>query len=339
MNMKTRTLSFAAVFALTAAAHAVAAPPAEVVIPGERIFPESMTSSKDGSLIIGSIGTQQIFRVKPGQATAEPWIVPGTDDIKAVFGVFADDKSNTLYACSNPGFGPPRAAAPGGAPPAGGPPPPPTAGSLYTFDLKSGKPKGHYAFPTPGATCNDIAVGPDGTAYATDTTNMEIVSLKKGAKTLAVWAGNGDFGPKGGVIDGIAVLGKRVFAGTLATSKLFAVPIQADGSAGKVSEVTLDQPIERPDGIRSFGEDTLLVVEGGNGGQLSKVTINGGQGTRTVLKTGYPDGPVAVTVVGTTAYVVESQLAAMMRRPGTPAPDPKPFHATAVEVGKPPSGL
>ncbi len=41
---------------------------------------------------------------------------------------------------------------------------------------------------------------------------------------------------------------------------------------------------------------------------------------------------MAVTVVGTTAYVVESQFAAMR---GGPDAKTKPFHATAVEVGKP----
>jgi hypothetical protein len=55
------------------------------------------------------------------------------------------------------------------------------------------------------------------------------------------------------------------------------------------------------------------------------------------VKEGYPDGPVAVTVVGTTAYVLEGQLAAFMRGPNAPAapPPPKPFKATAVQVGKP----
>jgi len=312
--------------ALVATSLAQAAAPPELIVPGERIFPESLTSAKDGTVIIGSIGTRQIFRVKPGAASAEVWISPGTDGMASIFGVFADDRSSTLYACSN-AFGPPGGAA--------------TApGTLYTFDLKTGAPKGHYPFPTSGALCNDIAVGPDGSAYATDTNNMEVVRLKKGATALEVWAGNGGFGPKGGVLDGIAILGNRVLAGTLFTSKLFSVPIQPDGSAGKVTEVNLDRGIDRPDGIRSFGKDTLLVVEGGSNGhpgRLSKVKLAGDTGTATEVKQGYPDGAVAVTVVGTTAYVLEGQLAALMGRPNQsgPAPDPKPFHATAVEVGKP----
>ena len=302
---------------------AIAALPETINIPGEKIFPESITSSSDGSVIIGSIGQKQIYRAKPASGAAEVWIPAGTEGLNSILGVFADNKSNTLYACSNL-IGPPGAG-------------PAVNATLYTFDLKTGKPKGHYVFPTEKGLCNDIAVDAAGNAYATDTNNMEIVRLKKGRTALEVWAGNGAFGPKGGVLDGISVSGKRVVANTLATSKLFSVPIEADGKAGTAVEVKLDREISRPDGMRSFGKSDVLIIEGGNGGRLSRITLNGDTGKVTTVKEGYPDGPVAVTVVGTTAYVLEGQLTAMMRRPGdnTPPPELKPFKATAVEVGKP----
>jgi len=302
---------------------AAAAPPAAINIPGEKIFPESLTSSSDGAVIIGSIGQKQIYRAKPGSDTAEVWIAAGTDGLNNILGVFADNKSNTLYACSNQ-LGPPTD---GKAP---------VNATLYQFDLKSGKTKGHYVFPTEKGACNDIAVDASGNAYATDTNNMEVVRLKKGAKELEVWAGNGAFGPKGGVLDGISVVGHRVLVNTLATSKLFSIPIGPDGKAGTVAEVQLDQPISRPDGMRSFGKSDVLIIEGGNA-RLSRIALSGDTGKVTPIKDGFSDGPVAVTVVGTTAYVLEGQLAAFMRRPGadTPPPDPKPFKATAVEVGHP----
>src|SRR6185437_13172984 len=93
------------------------------------------------------------------------------------------------------------------APTPGAPPPPPA--DLYAFDLKTGAYRAHYPFPTPGSFCNDIAIDATGNAYATDTNNMEVVRLKKDAQQLEVWAGKGGFGPKGGVLDGIAVLGRR----------------------------------------------------------------------------------------------------------------------------------
>jgi hypothetical protein len=296
-----------------------AAPAAEISIPGHKIYPESLTTRADRSILIGSIGEHAIYRAKPGAASAEMWIKPALLDKQGIFGVFADTQSGTLWACAS-------------APGAPGPPPPQSV--LHAFDLETGAPKGQYSLPTAGAFCNDIAVGPDGTAYISDTNNMEIVRLKKGAKLLEVWAGGGAFGPKGGVLDGISVLNKRVLVNTLATSRLFSVPIGADGHAGSVTEVELDRAIAHPDGMRSFGRDNLLIIEGGSGGRLSRITLNGNSGTVTTIKEGYPDGPVAVTVVGTTAYVLEGQLAVLFGR-GDPSAPEHPYHATAVEVGKP----
>lgn len=318
--LSTRLALCAAVAALATLRVAAAAPPQEIAIPGERVFPESMTSTPDGALYIGSIGLRSIFRVKPGAASAETWVAAGDDAPAGYLGVFADAKHGTLWACSLPLAGPDVAK--------------PVPSKLHAYDLKTGAAKAHYPLPTAGAVCNDAAVGLDGSVYATDTTNMEVVRLAPGAKALTVWAGDGGFGPKGGVLDGIAVLGNHVFVNTLMTSKIFSVPVGKGGKAGAITEVKLDRAIDKPDGMRSFGHNSLLVVEGGSSGtgRLSRVTVNGTAAKAVSLKEGYPDGAVAVTVVGTTAYVLEAQLAAMRGPPGTPV---KPFHATAVEVGKP----
>lgn len=305
--------------AAATATAAPAAPPAEIVIPGERIIPESLTSTSDGSVIIGSVGTRTIYRAAPGAATAEAWIQPA-NDIQSVFGVLADESSGTLYACSG-SLGPPAEGQT------------PMASALYAFDLQSGAYKAHYPLPTAGAACNDIAVDGGGNAYVTDTTNMLVGRLVPGGDKIEVWAGaGGEFGPPGGVLDGIAVLGDRLLVNALITSKLFAVPIGADGKAGAVAEITLDKPLDRPDGMRSFGANGLLVAEGGGAGRLGHVVLDGNTGTNTTLREGFPDGAVAVTVVDGTAYVLEAQFAAMRAEPGTPA---KPFKATAVVVGAP----
>jgi len=313
---------------LAAVTQVLAAGPAEIVIPGERLATESLTSTRDGTVYVGSVGTGQIFRARPGAAMAEPFIPPKTNGIGGVFGVFADEKANVLWACSGtPAFGPPQA---------GAPPPPPSA--LYAFDLASGVPKGKWTLPTAGAFCNDIAVGSDGTAYASDTQNMQVARLKPGAQSLEVWAGaDGAFGPTGGVVDGIAVLGDTLLVNALRTNKIFSVAIGKDGKAGRVNEVKLDTAVEGPDGMRSFGASALLVAEGGGGGKVSKIVLNDAktEGKRTVLKSGFPDGPVAVTVVGENVYVLEGQLAALFAPPGSPPPPVKPYKATAVPVGKP----
>lgn len=182
-------------------------------------------------------------------------------------------------------------------------------------------------------------VDANGTVYATDTNNMEVVRLAKGTQRLEVWVGQGAFGPREGLIDGISILGRRVLVDTLVTSRIFGVPIEPDGTAGEVIEVKLDHPLAHPDGMRSFGRAALLVAQGGEGGRLSRMVLHGNHATVSTLEEGFSDGPVAVTVVGTTAYVLEGQLGKFMHPPVPHGLDPimklNPFRATAVEVGRP----
>jgi glucose/arabinose dehydrogenase/mono/diheme cytochrome c family protein len=294
------------------------ADPADIVIPGEKIYPESLTSTSDGRVIIGSIGARTIYSVKPGSSTASPWIQPDDQPALGILGVFADNKANTLWACFS-SAGPPNA--------------PKAQSELKAFNLQTGALKGKYPLPGDDAFCNDIAVGSDGTAYVSDTNNMQIDRLPPGGGQLDVWAGNGGFGAKGGVLDGISVLGNRVIVNTLNTSKLFEVPINADSSAGTITEIRLDKPIDRPDGMRAFGKNSVLIVEGGPTAKLSRITIDGDSGQVTNLKEGCPDGPVSVAVVGTTGYVLGGQLGQLFNPNADQSP--KPFHAIAVDVGNP----
>ena len=292
------------------------APAAEIRIPGTGIYPESLTSGRDGTVYIGSVGKGQVFRARPGADTVETFIAPGTGGIRQVFGVYADDGHNTLWVCSNQI---------GGAP--GGPPPPPSA--LHSFNLKTGAPTGRYEFPG-GGMCNDIVTAPDGTAYATDTPNMQVLRLPRGGKALEVWAGNGAFGPPGGVLDGITMVGGRVIVNTLVTSRLFAIDVAKDGKAGEINALKLTHPIARPDGMRAYGKDALLSSDGN--GKVVKVTILGNVGTLTTVKDGF-DGLVSVTPVGKVAYALEGQLGGLMRGPnGPPAPPERPYKAVAVTL-------
>jgi sugar lactone lactonase YvrE len=286
-------------------------------IPGERVFPESIASSADGTVFIGSLGTRTIFRAKRGAKRADVWIQPPLEPLQGIYGVFADDRGKTLWACVA-GVGTAGVAAPA---------------ALHAYDLKTGKSRAQYPFPTTGASCNDIAVGRDGTVYVTDSRNMEILRLRQHGKELHVWAGgDGAFGPSDGILDGIAVLDNRVLVNTLRTGQLFSVPIKHDGTAGEIVEVELDRAIERPDGMRSFGESSLLLVESGGLGRLSRVDLTGDRGRLTTLQRGFPGGAVSVAVVDNDAYVLEGQLDAMTRHGGPP---PTPFHALVFAVGKP----
>ena len=113
-----------------------AASAADVVVPGATDFPESMSASSDGTLYFSSFGNGRIWRAKPGETQASEFIKTGSNGLASALGVLADDKSNTLYVCSDDlsaaGIKIPSA----------------TATSLKLFDLKTGEAKG--SVPTPG---------------------------------------------------------------------------------------------------------------------------------------------------------------------------------------------
>ena len=50
--------------------------PPQIVVDGERVFPESMTSAADGSVYFGSIGNKMIYRAAPGSDKAVAFVQP-----------------------------------------------------------------------------------------------------------------------------------------------------------------------------------------------------------------------------------------------------------------------
>ena len=234
-----------------------------------------------------------IYRAAPGTTEAQPWIELPADSPTGVHGVFAHQPSNTLYAFDT----------------FGGEPKPPYAGTLYTFDLTSGALKARYPLPSGNPICNDIALDADGNAYIPDTSNNELLRLARGAKKLEVWVHNDQFGPKDGGLDGVAVLGNTVYVNTVVSNKLFAVAIGKNGKAAPAVELALSQPVRRPDGMRAAGPDSLLVAEAGND-RVSLITVQGSQASVKPLDYSFPNGVVAVTLVGSSAYVLEPRPAA-----------------------------
>src|SRR5882672_8161609 len=69
-------------------------------VPGMKAFPESITSTSDGALFVGRLGDGGIVRVKPRTAESTVFIQPGASGSRSILGVFADEASSTLWACS-----------------------------------------------------------------------------------------------------------------------------------------------------------------------------------------------------------------------------------------------
>jgi sugar lactone lactonase YvrE len=282
----------------------------EITFADGRIFPESLTSTKDGTLFFGSLGQDSVYRAASSSSKAEVWIKPKTNGLATVLGVFADEKAGTLWVCTSTTGG-------RGQPVVG-------ETALKAFNLKTAAFKASYPFPNNGL-CNDIAVAKDGTVYATDTTQGRVLRLKKGAKALEVWASD----PKQlATADGIALLADgQVYVNSVGQSTLMRIAVKADGSAGPIATLALSKPVQGPDGMRSVGSKTMLLVEGG---RLDEVTINGDKAEIKVLKGGLP-GITAVTLAGKTAYLAEAKL--NLRNDATK--DPGPFRAIGVTYSAP----
>jgi sugar lactone lactonase YvrE len=183
---------------------------------------------------------------------------------------------------------------------------------LRSFDLKSGAAKGTYPFPSNGGVCNDMAIAPDGTVYATESFANRVHRLKPGATALDLWVTDQRFGG----IDGVAILGDgAVYVNTFFGSELFRIPVNPDGSAGTVVKIETSIPLGRPDGLRAVGPKTLIQAEGQ--GRFTELTIDGNRADVRVVKDGL-SGATGVTLVGDTAFVlVEGAKAVLVpyRRP------------------------
>jgi sugar lactone lactonase YvrE len=275
-----------------------------------RIFPESLTSTKNGAIYFGSLGQDAVYRADAKSDVASVWIKPKTSGLQSVLGVLADERAGVLWVCASATGGR------GGTPVVG-------ETALKAFSLKDASLKGSYPFPGNGL-CNDIAVARDGTVYATDTTQGRVLRLKKGSSALDVWASDP---MQLATADGIALLADgAVYVNSVGQSTLMRIPVKADGSAGAIVKLEPSRPMQGPDGMRSVGSKTLLLVEGG---RLDEVTINGDKAEIKVLKEDMP-GVTAVTLVNNTAYIAEARLNA---RAGTA--DPGPFRALSAPYRAP----
>jgi sugar lactone lactonase YvrE len=285
----------------------------------DKSFPESVTSTSDGALYVGSFNNGGVTKVAPG-GKPEELVKPGANDSRSTLGVLADEKSGTLYVCSNDisGFGVKGPSDVKGA-------------WLKTFDLKTGAPKGSFALADAKSLCNDIVVGSDGTAYVSDSFTPNVYSLKPGGTKLEIWATDPKLAPQGkdGVgLDGIAIgADGNIYVNTYIPAKLFRIVVK-DGKAGDITELKPSRALDHADAMRAFG-DGLLVIEGA--GRLDKVTVKGDEAQVETIKDGLAE-PVSVTVVGNTGWVAEGKLSYIIG--DNKEKDPGPFVLKPITLTK-----
>jgi len=277
----------------------------DIRINGSRVHPESIASDAAGNIYVGSVAGV-VYRAVAGSATAEPWIVPDdANGLTSLFGVLADEPRGLLWVCNNPPFG--------------GPPQPGAKTSLRAFDLKSGTLSGVYDFPGEGPfTCNDIAVGPDGSTFATDTLGGRIFALAPRANELVLFAGD----PALVGIDGIAFAADgKMYINNVRQHTVQRVERDGGRFAG-LTTLTLSQPVNGPDALRPVGGNRFLQAEG-PGNRVTYVDVEGDRAIVTPVRTGLDSSP-GVTHVGKVGYATEGKIRYLFD-PALREQDPGPF--------------
>lgn len=297
--------------------------PRSVTLPGARAFPESISSTADGTLFIGSLAVGGISRAKPGASRATVWIQPGYYGSRSIFGVLADERAGILWACSSD-ISALGVIAPGTE-----------SGSwLKGFDLKTGKGKVSVKLPNEHSLCNDIVVAPDGSVLVTNTAAPEILKLSADRKRLDVWVTDPLFpaSDQGPGLDGIAFGGDgNLYVDTYSSAQLFRVDV-SHGMAGRVTKLRPSRPLVLADALHLVGGNTFLMIEGG--GSLDRVEINGDAAMIDTIKDGFTV-PTGVTRVGPTAWVSEGQLSYVFDPSKKDQKPSLPFKLYGVPLGAP----
>jgi sugar lactone lactonase YvrE len=269
-----------------------------IPIPGRKAFPESITSTSDGVLFVGRLGDGGIVRIKPRTAESAVFVQPGASGSRSILGVFADEASNTLWACSND-------LSALGAPAKGSD----TGSALKAFDLRTGNGKRSVSLPGTHPFCNDIAVDAKGSIYITDSANPTILKLSPGTTTFEVFAQDSAFSAPqsgGAGLDGIAFGSDgNLYVTTYTVGELLRVEVK-DGKAGRVTKLSGNRQLQFPDALRALGDNSFLLIEGSGG--LDRVVIRGDAFAATPIHDGFVT-PTSVARIGTTAWVSEGQMA------------------------------
>jgi streptogramin lyase len=270
-------------------ARAVAAPPGDISIDGDAIYPESVTASSEGAVYLGSLGGT-IYRAVPAARVAKPWIRRSEKNgLLSIFGVLADTRSGTLWVCTAP------AALPGGV--AHG------QSAVLRFDLRSGAFRHRYVLPSPRAICDDIAIARDGTAFIADIGAGEILTLAPGADMLQLFASS----PELAGIDGIAFAGDgTLYVDNVRKNELLRVERTRDGRFDRLAKLNTSMPIGGPDGFRPVAGNRFVLAES-RSGRISEVTIQGDEARIEVLRSGL-DSPSGVAYARGRVYAVEGKI-------------------------------
>ena len=265
-------------------------------LPGEAVFPESIgVDPVTGDAYVGSLADGTLYRLTSAGRT-ELWAAGGQDGRQSVAGVKVD-ASGRLWA-------------------AGG-----NDGTLWVYDLVSRGLLARLNTTARPSLVNDIAFGPRGEAYVTD--SLAPVLLRAGGDpiTLSSWVdptAGGVPWPDGLNFNGIVLTPDERHVVTCQTNlgRFWRV----DLASGKVGEVTLEGgPLQHCDGLAISGPTLYVAVNACDLVAVADLADDGSAGqVHTVLRSSAFAFPTAVAVSGRRLLVTNSQLDKMGDHPRLP---------------------
>jgi superoxide dismutase, Cu-Zn family len=265
-------------------------------LPGSAVFPESVgLDPATGDAYVGSLGDGALYRLTRG-GDVELWSPAGTDARKSVAGVKVDP------------FG--RLWAAGGY-----------EGSLYVYDLPSRSLLARMDVGGRPSCVNDIAFGPAGEAYVTDSFISLLFRVDSNDFVLRPWVNLRESGvpwAEGLNFNGIALTsdGEHMIVCQTNLGRFWQVTIET----GEVDEVALQGgPLEHCDGIALSGSTLYVAVNAYDRVALVELSGDGSAGTVTALVRSDDFAfPTSVAIRDGQLLVVNSQLDKMGTTPVIP---------------------
>jgi Cu-Zn family superoxide dismutase len=280
--------------------------PTAYALPGPMLFPEGMGVDRhNGSFFVGAIGGGAVLRGNVMRPAATVFSPAGADGRTAALGARPDH--GRVYV--------------------GG-----TAGTIWVYAESTGKLVARLRTGLPKAVINDFAFLPDGTAFATDTTDPYLWRITDGGRRIEKWLsfkGTPFVYVEGLNADGIVAVdgGRTLVIDQLTTGKLFRV----DVATKQVSEIMNTAgggfALTNADGMDVRGH-TLYVARNANA-QIATVRLSTDARTGTLTSTMRNSRflfPTAVVAWRNRLLVLNAQLDKL----GTKSPPKLPFTVVAV---------
>lgn len=286
-----------------------------IQLPGDGVYPEGIALDGRGSLFSGSSQQGTIFRSTRGSTPAEIFLAAGSDGRTSAIGMKVDPSGRLIVA--------------GGA-----------LGDVFVYDTntKALLAKLDNTKAANQTFLNDVAVGPNGDVYVTDSTDPVIYRVPaatlanpQGATAPERWlelAGTPFAYQPGFNANGIVATrdGKYLLVVQTNTGKLFRVEV----ATKQVTEVDLQgRPLTGGDGL-ILSCRKLWVVRSGQVDVLKmKRDFTVARFSRTITDPSF-DSPTTGALAGERLYVVNSQFGRLFATP--PQPAVLPFTISVVKT-------